>query len=97
MENKKFNVKFEGEELVAGLDLNQDGEELLKLKLKVNEAIQEAISRGEAVEGVKLVDFSFQLTKMVLKLDTDKDGEHLLELEIDLAEVLDETGLMKQS
>jgi hypothetical protein len=86
----KIPVNFEDGKMVFGLDLNEDGEKSVEGVLHLSEALQEAISRGEAVEGAKLVDFRFELTKMVLVIDTDKDGESLLELKIDLPEAFDE-------
>lgn len=90
MENKKFDVKFENGNLSFGLDSNQDGQKSISGKLFLNEAIQEVIAKGTAIEGAKVVDFRFELTKMVLIIDTDKDGERLMELEIDLGESIDE-------
>lgn len=94
-ENKKFDVSFENNELNLSIDLNQDGDKLMKAKLSLSEAIQEAFKKGAAIEGAKVVSFEFNLTKLVVKIDTDKDGEPLLELEIDLAEALDEVGVLK--
>lgn len=86
----KVKSEFVDGKFNLGVDLNEDGENSLNMKLNLNEAMQEAIKRGEAIEGAKLVDFKFELTKMVLILDTDKDGEPLLELVVDLPEVFDE-------
>jgi len=94
--NKKFEVGFADNKLNLSLDLNQDGDKLMTLKLNLSEAIQEVINRGDKVDGVKLVAFDFSLTKLKLTLDTDQDGEALMELEIDLAEALDEIGLIKK-
>ena len=91
----KFDVETKDGQIQLGLDLNEDGEKLMVLKLNMGEAIQEVLKKGQAIEGAKLVDFKFNLTKLTLTLDTDRDGEKLLELEIDLAEALDESGLMK--
>lgn len=91
----KFDVSVEGDVLVLGLDSNEDGEKVLEAKLHLNEALQEAFKKGDAVEGVKVVDFKFSLTKLTVSIDTDKDGEKLLELTIDLAEAIDETGVLK--
>lgn len=86
----KLNYEVKEGVLHMGADSNEDGENSISLKLHLNEAIQEAFKKGEAVEGVKVVGFKFELTKLKLQLDTDKDGENLLELEIDLAESFDE-------
>ncbi len=93
--NKKFDVKFEGDKLELGLDMNQDGEKLLKAKINLSEAVQEAFKKGAAVEGVKSATVSFSGTKLIVKVDTDKDGEALMDLELNLMEALDEAGVMK--
>jgi len=90
VENKKFDFEIKEGSLHASVDMNQDGEKLMKIKLNLTEAIQEAFAKGEAIKDVKVVDFKFELTKLKLKLDTDKDGEELMEIEIDLAEAFDE-------
>jgi len=90
MDAKKISVEFKDGNVEFGLDLNKDGEKSLSGVLYLNEALQEAIKRGKAIEGAKVVDFRFELTKMILVLDTDKDGEKLLEIKIDLAEAFDE-------
>lgn len=93
----KASVNFENGKLVFGVDTNEDGENVLTGSLNLSEALQEAFSRGEAVEGVKVVEVKFELTKLKVILDTDKDGENLLELVIDLAEGIDEaSGIFKK-
>ena len=95
---KKLTFEVKDGALNLAVDSNQDGEPVVKMKLNLSEAVQESFSKGEAIEGVKVVDFKFSLTKLNLTLDTDRDGEKLLELEIDLAEGLDEgTGLFKKA
>ena len=90
-------TKIEEKNLVIGIDPNKDGEKVLNLKLNLSEALGEAMARGEAVEGAKLVDVKFEMTKLVLVLDTDKDGERLLEMELDLGEAFDEVqSLLKK-
>lgn len=84
------NLKVENGSLVLGVDPNQDGQDVVKLKLKMSEALGEAFSRGQKLDGVKLVDLKFEGTTLKLKLDTDQDGEELLSLDVDLAEVVDE-------
>lgn len=91
----KTRVEFKNNELEFGLDANEDGQEVLKAKLNLVEALQEAIKRQDSVPGVKLVDVKFQFTKLVVVIDSDQDGERLIELEVDLAEALDEAGIMK--
>lgn len=95
--SNKIPVEFKDGMIVAGLDLDQDGEKSMELKLHMKEGLEEIINRGEAIPGAKLVDFKFEMTKMVLKIDSDKDGEPLLELKIDLAEAFAEgTSLFKK-
>ena len=86
----KLNQEIKDGKLLVGVDTNEDGENSLSMKLNLSEAVSEAIAKGEAVEGVKVVDFKFELTKLVIKLDTDKDGENVLELVVDIAESFDE-------
>ena len=83
-------MKIEDGKISFEIDTNKDGEAAVAGSLNLTEAIQEAVARGEAVEGVKVVDFKFELTKLKLKLDSDKDGQELMELVIDLGEVFDE-------
>ena len=93
----KFDVIFKEGSLVFGLDLNEDEKKSISCKLHLNEGLEEIIKRGEPIEGAKVVDFRFELTKMILVLDTDKDGEKLFELEVDLAEAFEEgTSLFKK-
>jgi hypothetical protein len=87
---KKINVKVEGNELKMGLDYNEDGENLVDIKLNLTEGIEESFKREAPIEGAKLVEFKFEDKKMKLVLDTDKDGEKLLELSIDIGEAFDE-------
>lgn len=86
----KFNFEIQEGKVVIGLDTNEDQENLLDLSLNMGEAIQEAFSRGEAIEGAKVVDFGFEGSKLRIKIDSDKDGEELLNIVIDLGEVVDE-------
>ena len=94
-EVKKFEIGMKDGAFVAKVDSDQDGIPVIDAKVNINEAIQEAFQRQDAVEGVKVLDFSFTGTMLVLKLDTDKDGEKVLELNINLMEGLDETGILK--
>lgn len=86
----KINFEVKDNALNLGVDSNEDGEPLLKLKLNLTEGMQEIMNREAEITGAKVVDFSFSGTKLKLKLDTDKDGEALLELELDLMEGFDE-------
>lgn len=72
------------------VDSNEDGNNSLSFKLKLSEAIAEIIAKEESIEGAKVVDFKFELTRLYLRIDTDKDGEEVLELEVDLAETFKE-------
>lgn len=86
----KVTYEVKDAALNVGLDLNEDGEKSVDLKVHLGEALEEAFKKGTAVEGVKVVDFKFELTKLKITLDTDQDGEKLVELSIDLAEAFDE-------
>ena len=88
----KLEVKAEDGKVTFNVDANEDGQPSLHAALDLTEGVQEAIKRGEAVEGAKVVEFKFELTKLVLKIDTDRDNEKVLELEIDLAEAFDEVS-----
>lgn len=94
-DNKGYSYGIEGGSLNFGIDPNKDGENVLSGKVHLNEAMQEVISKGEAVEGVKVASFKLDLTKLKIIIDSDKDGQPVLELEIDLAEAIDESGLLK--
>ena len=89
-EVKAASFKVEDGSLKINVDTNKDGEAAIKGNLNLGELVQEAIARGDAVEGVKVTEFKFELTKLKLSLDSDKDGEKVLELEIDLGEAFDE-------
>jgi len=93
-EEKKFDVRIEGSELVVMLDTNLDGQPLVDLKVNLSEGFQEAFARGEEILGAKVVAFKFVGTKLILELDTDKDGEKLLKLELDLGEAFDEVSTL---
>lgn len=41
MENKKVKVEFEGSDLILKLDMNQDGEAVMEMKLKLVELLDE--------------------------------------------------------
>lgn len=86
----KLNAEFKDNKFTLGVDTNEDGENSIQLSVNLSEALQEIISRGEKLEGAKLVEFEFGLGGMKLKLDTDQDGEELLELEIKFAEIVEE-------
>jgi len=96
-ENKAIDLSVSEGKFVLNVDSNKDGDKVAKINIALNEAVEEAFSRGKAIEGAKLVDFKFNLSKLILKIDTDKDGENLMEIEIDLAEAVDEaSGLFKK-
>lgn len=93
----KVSVEIKENAIEFGTDLNEDSEKSLIGKLYLNEALQEAIKRGAPVEGAKIVDFKFEMTKLIIVIDTDKDGEKLFELKMDLPEMFDEaTGMIKK-
>lgn len=91
----KLNYKVQDNNLLVGLDTNQDGQNSLELKLNLSEAVKEAFSNGTSLEGVKPAVIKFEGTKLILVVDTDKDGEHLLTLNLDLIETLEEIGFLK--
>lgn len=91
----KVNYKIDGSDLKIGLDVNEDGQNSLLLKININEAISEAFKKGDQVEGVKSATVKFEGSKLVLVVDSDKDGEELLSLEADLFEAIEETGVLK--
>lgn len=86
----KFPIEVKDGALNFGVDSNEDGEQSVSGKLHLAEAIGEALAKGTQIEGAKVVDFKFELTKLVLKIDSDKDGQPLLELTVDLGEAFDE-------
>lgn len=86
----KASCKLKNGKVVIGIDVNEDGENSILISLPMNEAISEAISRGKAIEGVKVTSLQFKGTSLLLVLDTDQDGEPMLEMTIDLGEVFDE-------
>lgn len=92
MENNvsKLNYEFKDNKFCFGVDGDEDGNKVLVMKLNLGEALQEAVKRGDKVEGARLVDFKFEGPVMKLTLDTDKDGENLMELEVDMMEAFDE-------
>lgn len=89
-ESKVVNYGFTEGVLDLDVDVNMDGEPVLKASLNVNEAIQEAIQKGVAIEGVSIVAFEFEGSKLKLAIDSDMDGDSLLKIEIDLMEAFDE-------
>lgn len=91
----KIKYDIQENNLVIGLDANEDGQNSLEVKLSLSEAIQEAFKKGVAVEGVKSATVKFEGTKLIVVVDSDKDGEALLTLSADLFEGLEETGALK--
>lgn len=93
----KGSVNVEDGKLKFALDTNEDGQPVINGHVNLSEALQEAFKKGGKIEGAKVVDVEFNLTKLVITIDTDKDGEELATIEIDLAEGVDEgTGLFKK-
>lgn len=96
-ENKKMDIEFKDGVVKFGLDMNQDGEKSIEGELYLSEALQEAINRGEPIEGAKVVSMKFEGMKMVLVIDTDRDGQPLFKIKMNLPEVIDEgSGLIKK-
>lgn len=91
----KVNYEIKDGHLILGGDTNEDGQNSVGLKLSLNEAVEEAFKKGEAVEGVKVAQVKFLGTQLQVLVDTDKDGEQLLELTLDIGEILDEAGVFK--
>ena len=94
----KASVKFENGSLVAGLDTNEDGQNVMDLKINMQETLEEAfaaLKKGEesVVEiDVKKVELKFGAEGMSLTIDTDQDGENSIELDVSLMEAIDEGG-----
>lgn len=91
----KIDVDAENKNVSIGYDHNEDGEPSAKLSLNVGEAIQEAIQKGTALEGVQAVSVSFEYPKVYISVDTDRDGEKSIVFEADIAEAIDESGVLK--
>lgn len=88
----KVNFEVKDAALNVGVDVNEDGQNSVNLKVFLSEALEEAFKKEAAVDGVKVAEVKFELTKLKIILDTDKDGEKLMELEVDLAETFDEAS-----
>jgi len=88
----KGSLEFKDGKLVAGLDTNEDGQNVLEVKISMTEALEEVLKREDPKEGVKIADLKMDGAKLILKVDTDKDGEELLDLVFDLSEGLDEVS-----
>lgn len=94
----KASVKFVGGSLVVGLDTNEDGQNVMDLKINMQETLEEAfaaIKKGEKKEvelDVKKVVLKFGAEGMTLTVDTDQDGENSIELNVSLMEAVDEVG-----
>ncbi len=86
----KVSYTVKDQELNLAVDLNEDGEPSVEMKLNINEGIQEAMRTGKPVEGVKVASMKFEGTKLVLVLDTDQDGEPVASMKIDMIESIDE-------
>lgn len=92
----KFDVKVEENKLKLGLDSDEDGVNSVTLSIVLDEAVQEILKKGEAVEGETVVKFAIQPTgELSLKVDTDKDGEPSVELNVNIMEGINEAGLLK--
>lgn len=93
----KGEFKVEDSKLKFSLDPNEDGQAVVTGSVCLSEGLEEAFSKGEAIEGAKVAEIKFELTELVIKIDTDRDGEELVELRVNLAEAVDEaSGLFKK-
>ena len=88
-ENKKFDIKFENNTVVAAFDGNQDGEASVALKVFLKEVYEEIALKGEAKVNA-VISFKMVGTKLLVNADTDKDGEAVASLELDLLEGFEE-------
>ena len=92
----KASIKFEDGKLVAGLDMNEDGQNSISIKMSMNEALQEgmaALKKGEKKEvtvEAKAVKLVFVDGKIAVSVDTDRDGEELLSVAVDMTESVEE-------
>lgn len=92
----KANLEFKDGKIIAGLDMNEDGENSISLKLDVNESVQEGLSKLKKGEESKVeleakkVDVEFGMGGVKVKIDLDQDGEHFLELDLSMSEAFDE-------
>lgn len=87
---KDFQQEFKEEKWIGKVDSDNDGVASVSVELNMNEAVQEAVSRGIKKEDVKIVDFVFTGLEMKLVIDTDQDGEKLIEININSLEAFDE-------
>ena len=89
-EAKVLNYKFEDGKFTFSVDTDKDGEPSLKGSIMIDEAIQEAFKKGEAVEGNKPISFDASFGGLKIVADTDKDGEPSLEIEVFFGEAISE-------
>lgn len=91
----KFNAKVEEGKVKLGFDSDEDGVNSVSLDIHLDEAIQEVLGKGEAVEGEAVVKFKIQPTgELSLSLDTDKDGQPSLDLKANIMEALNEAKVL---
>ena len=94
----KGSVKIEEGKIIVGLDVNEDGENSLTLKVNINETISEALHKAKKGEETtidltgKKVELKFGIGGMKLVVDTDQDGEPSIELDLSLMEAFEEAG-----
>lgn len=92
----KFKPTVDDGKISLAYDGNADGENSVTLDIVVDEAIAEALNKGEAVEGETKVKFKIDPIKgLSLSLDTDQDGEPSVNLHADIMEAVQESGILK--
>ena len=96
VEVKKLPVSIDGSSVNVGLDLDQDGQKSLNIKINLKEVYEELLAKGEAKIEVKTLTVKMDGMKMNLLVDTDKDGEPVIEACIDLPEAFNEAITLKK-
>ena len=86
---EKLSVKADGGKISVGVDLNQDGQDSVKVSVSLSEALDEILKRSDDTKGTKI---AYKMSGSVLKitLDTDQDGQNVAEVDIDLLQCLTE-------
>ena len=85
---KDFGYEFEGSQVKAFIDSDNDGNKSLELKLGLKELVEEILLKGGKAE--KKISFEMNGLNLVAKVDTDGDGEAVFELVANIAEAGDE-------
>lgn len=91
-EEKKdmFKMEVVGGTIKADLDLDRDGDPILKAEIFSKEALEEILKRGVAKDGVKVADVDASLSNIEITIDSDKDGEPSMKVIVSLKELLDQ-------